>query len=911
MKKLLKFLLLAELIYLVVVNSALQLSLTQEVVNRIRPEKFQVNWESAWTPYPFRVYATGISANGQSRSQQWQVAVPQASGSISVLPLIAKRVWIRNVSARDVSYRQRPRLKPDKDYTQLLPHFPEIDGRELLAADTSPRKKKRPWHVTLNNARLTGDNRFWVYQLQGQASGEAALDLTYETAGGPFSLDAHALNLELHQLTLNGDNPVFERGTLQGALGFAPFVPSANKGAAMLEFLQLDLEVAVDLINLGFINLFLLNLEGVSVGGEGEAQGVLRYQQGEVLAGTALAVSSPELSVTVAQHNIRGAGDIELARGEQTHQLLDLVFEFSDLNVQHQQESTPLLQGEALTLGVGGSGYVLPREAEHDENLRLSFAIDGLAVSDLSVLQRYLPQKWPFSLLGGEGKLSGEATVSTTSVAIDLLLQSDRAEAGVADYHFNTDLAAALKIHNPNIFEHRTRVSGSYIRLGGAQVQRQGRADHAAWEASLEIEEGKIGVLARNRKAGGDHFVDVLTQLGQVPMKDVLAESTGEFVFNAKVSDLAWLSLFLGESYHADIAGEGDLQGELHLNAGLPAAGTDIVIRSDSLQVRLLDYLARGDGRIELKVEEGGSLPDWQLAVQLRNARMKRSGDTLETIEQVSMQLEALVEDVNFQRGDKDYQLQLSIDSALVSDMSVFNRYLPADGAMAITGGQAQLAAQLLLQANDADGWLTLESQAMEALLGEQELRAHLLAQVKVVGGVPAQMRFDVTGSSLQLDEVQVKGDKGVFSGEYWSARLDMQKALVHWQTPLELDAQARIAISDSRPFVTLFNNQGWAPRFLNQLLTITDIEGDATLQVANQTLVVPDALVTSDRVQLGVRGSFGPAPARDGRLYLRYDNTDVLLKIDHGKKNLDVLKAQQKYDGYRVAPLFGQQLQP
>ena len=90
LRKALIILVVAELAYLFVFNALLRLPLTQDVVNMIRPEKFSASWEGAWTWYPFRVHATGLSVNGQSRSQQWQLEAGQASASIAMLPLVLK-----------------------------------------------------------------------------------------------------------------------------------------------------------------------------------------------------------------------------------------------------------------------------------------------------------------------------------------------------------------------------------------------------------------------------------------------------------------------------------------------------------------------------------------------------------------------------------------------------------------------------------------------------------------------------------------------------------------------------------------------------------------------------------------------------------------------------------------------------
>ena len=50
-KRALKIVIGIELVYLLLVNGALQLQLTQDLVNKIRPEKFYVTWEHAWSWY--------------------------------------------------------------------------------------------------------------------------------------------------------------------------------------------------------------------------------------------------------------------------------------------------------------------------------------------------------------------------------------------------------------------------------------------------------------------------------------------------------------------------------------------------------------------------------------------------------------------------------------------------------------------------------------------------------------------------------------------------------------------------------------------------------------------------------------------------------------------------------------------
>ena len=126
LKKIISIALVAELVYVILFNLALQLPLTQTWLNQVRPDKFYITWENAWTWYPFRFHFRDTSGNGQSRSQQWEFESQAVSASIDVLPLFFKRVWIDRVRLSDTSYFQRPRLKPGKDYSELIPSYPPI-----------------------------------------------------------------------------------------------------------------------------------------------------------------------------------------------------------------------------------------------------------------------------------------------------------------------------------------------------------------------------------------------------------------------------------------------------------------------------------------------------------------------------------------------------------------------------------------------------------------------------------------------------------------------------------------------------------------------------------------------------------------------------------------------------------------
>ena len=899
-KKAIVFLIMVEVAYLVLVNAALRIPATQTLVNMVRPEKFSISWGRAWSWYPFRVHVQGLAVNGQSRSQQWQLDVRELSGSIAVVPLIFKRAWIRDVKATDIDYRQRPRLKADKDYSAVMRFFPTIDGREVTPAITTPRQKKRPWHIEVDDIRAVGRHAFWVYQARGSAEGELAADLSFQTQGGPFSLDGRHVDLKLDPLFLNGEQEVFTRGAVAGAVDFAPFIPRQNKGAALLQFLSLDVDVDFDLNSLQFINLFLLNLDGVSVDGNGQVQGRLRYERGNILTGTGLSVDARDLLVDILSHRIEGAGGVDLNLGPQTKELFDLTFHYEGLKLYRIGGPGTLLSGQGLRLSIGGNGRVLRDPDKPNATRSLTLVIDDLSIPDLSLLQRYLPEKWPFKLHGGSGNLNGMAHISPTALAVDFTLGSDSADLALRDYRFDTSLELALKLDNPDVNTRSTDVSGSYIRLSDAHLRREGDEQVEPWDASLVINDGHFDLLGEQNKDSQDKAVDLLQQLGQAESSELLGNSSAVMDFDANVSNLAWIGILVSEDYKLNVGGSGAVEGLVRIASGWPAPGTEVAVTSDELAVNVLGYTSHGDGEISLQVKEGEKHPDWLVEIALTDADFKRANEPVAYIHNVELYLAAVIQDVSFDKEIKSSSLDFKIRSATVSDMSTFNSYLPPDGSVRLVSGTADLTADIVLHPDDAVGWVKLHSTGLEAVVGEQSISADLDVDVLLADGVPADMTFDISGSQLRLDNVRVTGEEEQFDGAYWSALFELQRAETTWVPPVRLEMEAQVSMSDTRPMVAMFENQGRRPNFLSRMLTVEDIKGTATVLVADEQLKIINAHTISDNIEIGAKGTISKT-SRDAVVYFRYKKADGLLKFQGDKKNLDVLGVKKKFDEYRV----------
>lgn len=891
-----------EIAWLVVVNSLLYWPLTQTVINGIRPEKFQVHWGSAWSWYPGRIRVEDALANGNAARQMWQVEVESVSGSVAFLPLLLKRVWISDVSGLNVEFRQRPRPRADRDYSRIERFFPEIDGREVTPALPLPQRRW-PWRVAVDDMRIAGKLDYWIYQLRGSAEGSGRVDLAYRSSGGPLELDVSEIDLALGPHWIEGDRQVFPQGQITGTLGFVPFRPRENRGWTMLRYLVANLDLDIELDNLKFINAFLLNFPDITVDGHGQVSGQLNFAQGTVLPGTDLSVQAGHLELDAQGYRIDGEGEVKLSMGPATGGNMDLVFDYGALEVVPPGENAPMLTGDGLLIKVGGDGNVLPRAEGFNPSREVGLEIGRLAVPDLASYQRFLPKKWPVTLLGGSGTLEGSASLTPDAYSVDLELTSDEAEIESAGYRFETDLETALKVRNPAVTAGGSRLDGSYLRLSDARLAGDGGQDAESWSASLEINEANYRLLGPVYEEVPGISLDLFRVLAETDLKELLGQSRGRFDFEARVSSLAWLALFLGDNYRAGAEGNARIAGTAALDAGLPAPGTDIVITSDELGFKLLDYAAVGEGAIQLTIEEGGDAPDWLFDAKLWNAGMRRRADQDFFLQDVTMSLAAEIVDVSLQReSTHEFSLDFRIPTARLVDMAVLNAHLPPDSPLRFDGGEADVNAEIVLHPEDARGWLNLVSKDVAIEASEQSLRADLDVRVNLAGGVPRDMIFDLAESELSLGSVRVAGENQAFEDAHWSALLTLTRGKTVFTRPLALDVEAHLSASDSRPFVALFRNQeGWRPRFLAEAMTVEDISGSGTLTLRDRRLVVPGAWLSSDNIRAGVKGMLEPG-GNEGRIYLEYGKLGLLLKLTNGKRNIDIIRPKAKYDAY-LAP--------
>ena len=862
-----------EAVYLSLINLALQLPVTQTLVNQIKPEKFAVTWEKAWTWHPFRVHARGVSANGQTGTQQWQAEAPAASASISILSLLAKTLSIHSVVAADLEYYQRPRPRPGKDYAATRAFFPPIKGREVdrQPVTPAPKKKGNGWKITVEGIHATGNHRFWVYQMKGKASGDLQASVNFETRGGPFSLDNGEMDVNIQSLSINDEPMISSESSLEGTLEFAPFVPSENKGVRSMAFLKTDVRLDAGMENLDFLNFYLRNLQGMTLGGNGRLSGRLVYNLGTVMPPTSLAVIADHLHLDLHAYKARGTGDITIHVDSDEPEQLGFDIRFATIDLIHQEDATSHFTGENLVFAAAGTTVLIPWDTLQSGISHVSVEIPRVRAPDLKVYQRYIPTKLALVIEGGEGQLEGRARLTRTDFEGSLELRSTAADISLTDYRFRTDLELGVNINAPEFGSGKLDVSGPSVRLNRARLIRGDQSHAKPWSASIAIDEGHIVVPLKARETDEKHVRHLTKTLQKDSIPALLDRADAHFTVTGDVSELGWIDLLFSNTYNMSIFGSGDLTANLTVDDGLLARGSNVHIQAHDIGARVLDYEVKGDGLVTLQAMEGGEHPDLGLKVKIADATLRRKDEQKSFITDVSLNLEAQALDMRKGKPGSNLDvLRLQIPRARIQDMSAYNDILPAKSPLELLGGEGDLKADITLTRDLADGFVRLTTQNMLSRIDEQELAGDLQANILIQGGTPENMDFDISGTSITLDNVRVRGESAQYDQDDWSAQFQLNKARTIWKKPVFLHTEAEAELKDSRPFVALFTNQKGEHKWIEKMLTVQDIKGTAEMTLDNQRLFIPRAFTSSDKIDAGIKGIID-SEQREGVFYVRH----------------------------------------
>ena len=667
----------------------------------------------------------------------------------------------------------------------------------------------------------------------------------------------------LEQASLTSTVPLNE---LLGAQGPAPL-----NGRLVVQGSVARLDVLDDILNPA-------GDEDLTLEGGGKLVASLLLEQGQLAAGSRMVVTTESLRARLLDLDARGQGSV-IASWQQGEERpgVRLDASLAQARVVRSSDGGLLIRDARLTLTAENDATAL---ATPPAGLRLSLAWQDAIMPDVAVLQAYLPAAAPVRLQTGQATTQGRIEIAAGRAHGQVTLSGQHIGGQLLGREVTGELSLDLELREIDL-------GSGYLDLSGSRLTMQ-----AATSASDH--QLRTRIVAREARLGP---LRIPTQEGPAPALE------GKLVLAGLIANLGFLDDFLPEAHGLTLAGNGRFQADLRLANDQLLPGSQWRVQASDLAVGFLDYVAKGQGRLEAEIDGDDDSPGARVTLMLPRFSLQQVGEAQAHVSGRHFTLETQTTRFSLDpqaRSLQDVTTHIQLPIAEVDDLSRYNAYLPDASGLALLGGRAGLNVDLRLEGLRAHGDLVLQAFDTAIRFGEQHLEGDLRLEARLRDGDLATRRFDASGSLLRLDNIQRHDDQTRGKPGWW-ARLDITEGHVNWTRPLQLDARLDLAMRDSGLLARLFLSRARQWEWLGQRLTVNHIRGNARLHLDDDSLQLREARLSGGplemRADLAIRDGMP-----DGSLYARLGILAVGISLEQGKAEVRLLRPRQWYERRRAS---------
>ena len=373
--------------YLVVGNALLSLGGVERLVNESTSDA-HLTLGSGHTWFPGRVEIRDLRLRFEDQNVQFEVSIAKASGRMSLLSLVKKRLYFRALKAEGVRFLLRHKVTTVSGNERRLVHFPRIAGFSdpPLLVPEPPSDKSKNWAFLLENVEARGvELWFMEYRYAGQVDVRGAFELVpgRKLWVGPAQADFHP-----GELGVGNKRPVAR--DVRGRLDFRFRETNPDPIPGLEIFRQISAKLALDgkLVDLEAVNLYLSDASKTAVRrGAGQLQARIELVDGRFVPDSYVSVRPSEpVHVVLPNAALRGFSTTELRAIGRAPTRLSVDGSLSDatLNVGTAQPSIPgdvVARVLAARLVTNAADVATPWTIDE-----AAFRIEGGKVPDLRAL---------------------------------------------------------------------------------------------------------------------------------------------------------------------------------------------------------------------------------------------------------------------------------------------------------------------------------------------------------------------------------------------------------------------------------------------------------------------------------------------------------------------------------------------
>ncbi|TKB10398.1 hypothetical protein [Desulforhopalus sp. IMCC35007] len=352
-------------------------------------------------------------------------------------------------------------------------------------------------HIEFDNSSISGDIRLAGENVTGMllkqpVSGKLDLDLLIKQLK-PESrfLDISGTRILMQAGSTAGETkPLETRITIgEAKLKLSPDSLQEEKSGApppLSGVVRLEGSVA----NIGFVNSFLKNSQGLKIAGNGHLNADLRFLEGQMAPGSTLQITSDNLSSRFLDFEANGSGKVSARiEGEADAPVAKIESSIKSFRLRRL--------GETVSY-VSGNGFQITTEARSFDsilglqNLETSVRLMAAEIPDITVYNSYLPENAGISIDSGTGKVAGEFHLSGNSGSGNLDMMAEGVEVNVKGQVIRGDLHIYTHLADGNLEKMIFDASGTTLRIENGSLLSQNGTQAEDWWGQLDIKRGHM-----------------------------------------------------------------------------------------------------------------------------------------------------------------------------------------------------------------------------------------------------------------------------------------------------------------------------------------------------------------------------------------------------------------------------------
>jgi len=447
------------------------------------------------------------------------------------------------------------------------------------------------------------------------------------------------------------------------------------------------------------------------------------------------------------------------------------------------------------------------------------------------------------------------------------------------------------------------------VALNGARLESDGRVGGGVTvkpRKTVEIHRARMelkpAVLIYGPETVSDNL-EITADLRFAPFAakgakppDVLSGVSGELAITGQVSNQGAMSHQITPGITWTSAGT--IVANLKLNKGIVRPGSEYSLQSDTFLVRLMGLDFTGSATIKSSTGASNRAPLTVTHIGFDDYRVVDAEGGSVAATGTGLELDAEWTGFSVAGSVPASHVKLMVPTTQINDIGVFNALIPEQAAFSFDSGTGAIEAVLEIDDRVAKGNLDLTADEIVFNSGETPVYADLEVHAKLAEGDLPSKRFDITGTTIRLDDIIDKEMSGRKREKLapWYCDIELQQGEIVFGKPLAAQGGVGLEMYDTRPVTAMLRRLGLGPKWLALAPNIRDVEGTLELAIRSGQVAVHDLDLTGDGFEtLGWMAT--KDKKTDGRIFARFKAVKVGLAIDAGKAKVVVTQPRQWFE--------------